>query len=664
MDFLGATVQFTAQARDQNGLVVAGVPVVWSSSNPLVASVDQTGRATGLQEGAAQITASVDGVTGAGSLAVSPVPCTTDVDLQPGAFEVFPVDCALALPVGTAGDRYRVAVVNQNISGGASAVTNVTLNVTALPTGTATAGATGGATLTAASVSADREILGPNGGSPLRLTARDRRNLELAAAVERRTRAAHTGLRAAEAALVSALGPDAVPPRAAALAAGTGEPFQVADLPAKLQLRANPGTSCTAEVPRRTALLLGQNDFLAVYQDSIQNADPLTQVTPQQAQQILDYYAAHGKATIDAYFPGVPDIDGNGKILVYVSFDDSLDDGATAAYVWGGDLIDVASCAASNEAELTYFNSAMLRELDNGFDQALETTVHEVKHISSFWHGLARSNRLNASAFHPSWIEEGAAEIAGNMSSRRAWAALGGPAANARITETELRDAPSLGNGQDIPPEVFGVVLRLFRAQAFLTSQPNGVIIEPNGAGPGASIYASGWTFLRWLGDAFGGAASAPSADAAFFRAQNDSLTPAGVTGLEQLTGSTFQNLLEDFAVAAMFHMEASEPATGGYTSYDFPSAVETFCFAVSPAEDPNNSCGNPASGPPGTWPWPVTTSTNAVMWAPFADGAFSGSIGPTGVRIHEFRSDGTGNGIALRATASQPARVIVARVQ
>lgn len=650
MDFLGSTVQFSARVEDQNGDVMSGVQVEWTSSDPAVASIDLTGRATALSAGSVQITATASDVTGQASLSVSPAPCTTDVDLLPGEHEILPVDCAISLPAGTFGSRYRVGVLNQNITGTATAVSTVTVNVTELalaaPAGSAVVAGTMGGQTSAPQNVRDR----------ISLSLREERHLRWAEGLQRRTRAAHMGLRAAEAALMEALGSEAVLPDRSADVVSAAP--QGVDLPAKLQLRANPGTSCTTVEPRQTALLLGQNDFLAVYQDSAQNAAASTEVTAAQAQRILDYYAAYGKATIDAYFPGVPDVDGNGKVILYVSFDDALDDGATAAYVWGGDLLAASSCATSNEAELTYFNAALIRELDNNFTQAFETTVHEVKHISSFWHGIARSRRLSASSYQPSWLEEGAAEIAGNMSARRAWAAIGGPLPNARVTGQDFRTARD-ANGGTLPEEAFGVVLRLFRAQGYLSSQPNGLVVTPNGADDDHSVYGSGWTFLRWLGDHYGDADLLPYRDAAFFAAQNDSLTAPGIAGLEQITGQTFQTLLEEYALAAMFHVQPGELLTGGgYTSYDFVDAIEIFCFA---ADDP---CDGTPAGPAGSFPWPVTATLNGPLYVPFQSGSFSGSIGATGLRVHEFRSDGTGAGIALRVTAAQPAKVLVARVE
>ena len=54
---LGATVQLTAEVRDQNGQVMAGAAVAWTSSDASVATVDASGLVTAAANGSATITA-------------------------------------------------------------------------------------------------------------------------------------------------------------------------------------------------------------------------------------------------------------------------------------------------------------------------------------------------------------------------------------------------------------------------------------------------------------------------------------------------------------------------------------------------------------------------------------------------------------------------------
>lgn len=67
---LGATVQFSAEVRDQNGQVMSGASVRWTSSDASVASVDPTGLATAAGNGGATITAGVGTVVGTATVTV------------------------------------------------------------------------------------------------------------------------------------------------------------------------------------------------------------------------------------------------------------------------------------------------------------------------------------------------------------------------------------------------------------------------------------------------------------------------------------------------------------------------------------------------------------------------------------------------------------------
>ncbi len=78
---LGATARFTAEVRDQNGRVMEGVPVSWSSADTMVAAVDSAGLVTAIVGGATTVAATAGGVSGiavvtvmqsAGSVVVSP----------------------------------------------------------------------------------------------------------------------------------------------------------------------------------------------------------------------------------------------------------------------------------------------------------------------------------------------------------------------------------------------------------------------------------------------------------------------------------------------------------------------------------------------------------------------------------------------------------------
>ena len=68
---LGATVQFTATARDAGGNTVSGQTFTWTSSAPAVATVDASGLATAITNGTTTIGVSVAGVSNSASLTVA-----------------------------------------------------------------------------------------------------------------------------------------------------------------------------------------------------------------------------------------------------------------------------------------------------------------------------------------------------------------------------------------------------------------------------------------------------------------------------------------------------------------------------------------------------------------------------------------------------------------
>src|SRR5438132_1696904 len=83
----GQTVQLTGTPRDAGGNPLSGRTVTWSSSNPAVRTVSQSGRGSGVTTGAATITATSEGKSGTSSISVTPVPVAS-VDVTPPSASV------------------------------------------------------------------------------------------------------------------------------------------------------------------------------------------------------------------------------------------------------------------------------------------------------------------------------------------------------------------------------------------------------------------------------------------------------------------------------------------------------------------------------------------------------------------------------------------------
>ena len=92
---LGATVQLTAEVRDQNGQAMAAAVVTWSSGNASVATVDAAGLVTAAANGAVTVTAAAGAVSGRAQVAV---------EQAVSAVRVSPISAVLAV-----GDTVRLS---------------------------------------------------------------------------------------------------------------------------------------------------------------------------------------------------------------------------------------------------------------------------------------------------------------------------------------------------------------------------------------------------------------------------------------------------------------------------------------------------------------------------------------------------------------------------
>jgi hypothetical protein len=612
----GATQQFTAQVTGGGGGALSGVTVSWRSSSAAIVRVDANGLATAVAEGSAMVIAEAGGVAGKADVFVDIIDCNAPqtVSLQPGQMLVTdpPLNsgCALTLP-SAPNARYRVAIVRLASAPDATQVPSTTLRLTAR--GVIAAPPPAGVSEPAL---------------PPLFTAQEMQILERSRETADATERVHVRLRAAEEALLRRLTPFE---RLAPLALATEGPQAVSPAKRSFLPRAPSDTQCTASRPAVTGVLVAQNNDMAIYQDSAQAQNQPLSVA--NVQRMLQFFERYGKATIESYFGAIPDRDNNAQVVVFATNEVA---NPVAAFVWGGDLLTKSVCPASNEAELVYFSTTLINASGQQGYQALETLVHEVKHVVSF------NQRVTGSIFntHPVWVEEGTAEIAGEAASRRAWAASGGPAARAVVTRQSFQ-------GVGFTPENYGIVLRLIRTMNYLSTQvSNQANAVPIATSSAYSVYGSGWHFHRFIGDGFGGAGSSDGADASLFRQQNQSSTPPGLAGLPVVTGKSYEALLTDYAAAIMLNGTGAPAPARAFTTYDFPSATTVFS-------------GIPAVA----YPYPVT-SAGSNPSASFASGSWTGPIGNGGVRIHDFVSNGTGTGTEITVQIDPPARVVVVRLR
>ena len=139
---LGASVQLTAEVRDQSGNVMAGVAVAWSSTAASVATVDAAGLVTAVANGTTTITAASGGVSGT---------ATVSVTQAPDSVAVLPTEATIA----ALGDTVRLAAEAFDANGHAVAGAEFSWESSAASVATVdgaglvTAVASGAATITA-----------------------------------------------------------------------------------------------------------------------------------------------------------------------------------------------------------------------------------------------------------------------------------------------------------------------------------------------------------------------------------------------------------------------------------------------------------------------------------------------------------------------------------
>ena len=614
----------------RGALEVVGIrdePLAWSitaGSLPAGVRLDSAGVLSGIPARAdtASFTASVRDAAGReSSKGLTLLVCAPPLQMQPGDVLVLGQDdfaeCPPLLPSGEDGDLYRVAALRAATA--PQSTPTITVTATVIGAGSVASGP-GLREYAAEGVTGVTSL-------PPALAA----GVRIAEATAR----FHGELLEETRGLMRRLGRDALlpdsragPPAGAIAAAARGTP------PQRIMLRPYAGaSSCSLPGPAPVpALLVGYNGHLAIYQDSVQRGT--APVRTQDAQQVLDYYADYGAETIDEYFGGVPDINGDGLVNVFVS---PVVGESVAGSVWAGDFLSRDACAGSNEMELVYFNEGLLRALgseqENTHYQALPTMAHEMKHISSLY------RRTAAGSYHPIWIEEGTAEIAAERSSRKAMEAAGGVAQEVQLT----RDHYPPRDGSIISPENYGMLSVLARTTLAYTAYNNSLVSNPS---PEHSFYGSSWHFHRFLGDAYGNAAA--RADGDFFTALNDTTATVGTAGIEETTGKPVSALILEYATAMMLNGTGVPQPERTFHTYDFPSAT----FQLF----------RPQFQPGGLYPWPRTGPEPA----PFRSGTWIGGLAPGGIRFYDFRSDGTGSGIEIEVfTGNQPdLRVAFARLR
>ena len=96
---VGQTMQLTATALDANGNVLEDRVFVWTSANPGVAAVSETGLVTGVAEGQTEISATTEGIAGSLGITILPPTPPPSPPPDPGGVGLQEITRSLAFPV-------------------------------------------------------------------------------------------------------------------------------------------------------------------------------------------------------------------------------------------------------------------------------------------------------------------------------------------------------------------------------------------------------------------------------------------------------------------------------------------------------------------------------------------------------------------------------------
>jgi uncharacterized protein YjdB len=140
------TTQLTATVRDVNDAVVQGAAVSWSSDQPLVAAVSQSGVVTGLLPGTATVSATSGGQSGTAAITVQLAP-VSEVNVSPSSLSLRARDKQTGTLTATLTDALGNVLTGRTVTWSSSNTKVATVD----QSGVVTAESKGNATVTATS---------------------------------------------------------------------------------------------------------------------------------------------------------------------------------------------------------------------------------------------------------------------------------------------------------------------------------------------------------------------------------------------------------------------------------------------------------------------------------------------------------------------------------
>ena len=162
----GATTALQATVKDQNGSVMTGQTVTWSTNNAAAATVSSTGVVTGVAAGSAAITATSSGKTGTSSITVTAVnPVVTTVTVAPASASV--VAGTTTTLQATVKDQNGIVMTGQTVTWSTNNAAAATVNASGVVTGVAAGSATISATTSGKTGTSSITVTAPSGGGTI-----------------------------------------------------------------------------------------------------------------------------------------------------------------------------------------------------------------------------------------------------------------------------------------------------------------------------------------------------------------------------------------------------------------------------------------------------------------------------------------------------------------
>jgi hypothetical protein len=409
--FIGSTITLTATAFNSSGGVLPGQVFTWSSSNPLVATVSQTGAVTGVAAGTASISASIGSITGQTAVPVSAsaaqLSCSnvTPLALNVGEVHQFSGLERSSLCIGGgAGSEYALVAFNSSLDTSTTAQA-----VSLVATGTVPAANAPSPQLVAAGPRPTAQVVPRDIDFEMRMREMERRELNPRFAAARAWRAGRS--------------PATPPSRGISAILGVPSSPLVGSV---ISLNGNATSACDAPQPHGASVVaVSAHAIIAI--DTLAPANGFTNADYQNFAAAFDTLIY----PLDTLNYGAPtDIDNNnGRVLLFFSqLVNQLSRAGAGTYVGGfffsRDLFPLtssstlAACGGSNVGEMFYLPVVDPAKLYNEFfkdkktvtSQVLTTIVHEFQHLIN----AGRHLYVNTAAkrLEESWLDESQAMLA------------------------------------------------------------------------------------------------------------------------------------------------------------------------------------------------------------------------------------------------------------